>query len=309
MTSTHQNREATQTQSWWPILALLLGATLWGLFWLPLRWLEARGMEGIWAALLIYLGTLVVAIPMLWRHAPELRRFPVTMVIIGLASGWCNVSFFLAVLDGTVVRVVLLFYLSPVWSVLLGRLILGEQLNARAWSHWAVGIIGALIMLADPDIGWPLPQSAADWLALTSGMAFSLANVMTRKISAVPVGAKTAVSWTGCVFVAGLWLLVAPVTVPVVSGTLLVMAVGLGMFGMVVMTSCVLYGVSRLPVYQSAVIMLFELVVAAISAQWLTDETVAPREWFGGGLILLAAWLTAHAARDQSGSSMAGVGK
>lgn len=296
LTLIDQTREAAAVKPWRPILALLFGATLWGLFWFPLRWLEAHGMEGLWAALLIYLGTLVVAIPLLWRHAPELRQFPMTMAIIGLASGWCNVSFFLAVLDGTVVRVVLLFYLSPVWSVLLGRLILGERLHARAWLHWSMGIVGALIMLADPEIGLPIPQSTADWLALTSGMAFSLANVLTRQASAVSVGGKTAVAWAGCVLVAVLWQLVAPVAVPMVSVSILAVAVGLGLFGMVVMTSCVLYGVSRLPVYQSSVIMLFELVVAAASAQWLTDETVTPREWFGGGLILLAAWLT---ARDQ----------
>lgn len=281
-------------RNWPPIFALLFAATLWGLFWYPLRWLESRGVEELWAVLLIYSSTMLVAVPMLWRHWPQFRGNPTTLLIIGLANGWCNVSFFLAILDGTVVRVVLLFYLSPVWSVLLGRIILGERLSARAWTNWTLAIIGALIMLADPGVGFPVPQSTADWLAVSSGLAFSLGNVMTRRAAHVAVGAKTAAAWSGCFLIAVVWQWIVPAPAPPFDSTSLSVAISLGIFGIVIMTSCVLYGVSRLPVYQSSVIMLFELVVAAISAQWLTDEVVTTREWIGGSLILIAAWLSAH---------------
>ena len=292
----NRDPHSTAPRNWPPILALLFAATLWGLFWYPLRWLESRGVDGLWAVLLIYSSTMLVAVPMLWRHWPQFRGNPATLLIIGLANGWCNVSFFLAVLDGTVVRVVLLFYLSPVWSVLLGRIILGERLSPRAWRNWTLAIIGALIMLADPGVGFPVPQSTADWLAVSSGLAFSLGNVLTRRAAHMAVGAKTAAAWSGCFLIAVVWQWIAPAPAPPFDSTSLSVAISLGIFGIVIMTSCVLYGVSRLPVYQSSVIMLFELVVAAISAQWLTDELVTTREWIGGSLILIAAWLS---ARDQ----------
>lgn len=296
MAAWHRDANSTAQKNWSPILALLFAATLWGLFWYPLRWMESRGVDGVWAVLLIYSSTMLVAVPMLWRHWPQFRGNPATLLMIGLANGWCNVSFFLAVLDGTVVRVVLLFYLSPVWSVLLGRIILGERLSARAWLNWALAIVGALVMLAEPGVGFPVPQSTADWLAVSSGLAFSLGNVLTRQVAEVAVGAKTAAAWSGCFLIAVIWQWIAPVPAPPFDVATLSVAVGLGLVGIVIMTSCVLYGVGRLPVYQSSVIMLFELVVAAISAQWLTDELVTIREWVGGILILVAAWLS---ARDQ----------
>ena len=65
---------------------------------------------------------------------------------------------------------------------------------------------------------------------------------------------------------------------------------------MVVMTLVVLYGVTHMPAHRSAVILLFELVVGAVSAQLLTDEHVMVNEWVGGVLIVLAGW---YAARHQ----------
>jgi drug/metabolite transporter (DMT)-like permease len=61
------------------------------------------------------------------------------------------------------------------------------------------------------------------------------------------------------------------------------------------MTLTVIYGVSHMPLHRSAVILLFELVVGAISAMLLTDEQVQTQEWLGGALILVAAYLAAHA--------------
>jgi len=51
-------------------------------------------------------------------------------------------------------------------------------------------------------------------------------------------------------------------------------------------------------VHRSATILLFELVAGAVSSQWLTDEVVTTLEWFGGGLIILAAYLAARQAED-----------
>jgi drug/metabolite transporter (DMT)-like permease len=71
-------------------------------------------------------------------------------------------------------------------------------------------------------------------------------------------------------------------------------AVALGWFGFLIMTLLVIYGVTHMPVHRSAVILLFELVVGAVSSLMLTDETVRTQEWIGGGLILLSAYLAAH---------------
>ena len=116
-----------------PILALLATAFFWGLLWYPMRWLEGHGVPGLWGTGILFASALAVGSPLLWRYRGQLTARPALLLGLMLANGWCNTAFILAVLDGQVVRVLLLFYLSPIWAVLLARLLLGERMPSQAW--------------------------------------------------------------------------------------------------------------------------------------------------------------------------------
>ncbi len=277
-----------------PTLSLLLGATLWGLFWYPLRWLEAQGVPGLWASLLIYITVTVASLPLLWRRRGEVAQETWLLTALAVTAGVCNVAFILAVVEGNVVRVLLLFYLSPLWAALLGWWLLGERLSLRAGLALAVAMAGAVIMLWDPALGWPWPQGRADVLAMVAGFTFALSNVCVRKMQTVSYPVKSIAVWWGGVATAGAGLLLMPLPMPVIDAPLLGVIVALACGGMVAMTLAVQYGVTHMPVHRSAVILLFEIVVGAVSAQLLTDETLLPREWLGGLLIMAAAYLSAR---------------
>ena len=104
--------------------------------------------------------------------------------------GTTNAAFNWGVVIGDVVRVVLLFYLMPLWTVLLARLVLGERLTARggaahrAW-RWPARRSCSGRRRGDAAAGLaallPLPRSLADWLGLVGGFSFALNNVMLRR--------------------------------------------------------------------------------------------------------------------------------
>lgn len=277
-----------------PLTALLLGAAFWGVSWYPLRALEANGLAGLWATLLIYGTAFVIGLAAMALRRERLRWNPWLPWLL-FASGWCNVAFILAVLEGSVVRALLLFYLSPLWTVVLGRVLLKEAPSPMARLTLVVAMIGAVIMLWDESTGAPWPRSGADWLALTSGMAFALNNVIVRRLQEVPIWSKTAVAWAGVLLVAVAWIALDGLAFPPARGGVVAGALALGAFGMAAMTLAVVYGMTHMPAHRAAVVLLFELVVGAASAQWLTDEIVRPREWAGGALILLAGWFAARA--------------
>ncbi|HID49845.1 MAG TPA: DMT family transporter [Chromatiales bacterium] len=277
-----------------PVFSLLLTATLWGVFWYPLRLLEQQGLHGLWSSLLLYSGTLVVAIPLMRGRWHELARAPWRLLFIGLASGVCNISFILAILDGNVVRVLLLFYLSPLWATLMGWLFLGERLSGRTVTVLVVALSGAGIMLWQPGMALPWPRATADWLALLSGFSFALLNVVLRHLQAVSVYTKTAAGWVGVIGVAVVLLLLSGQSLAPASTAAIMAAPLTGMVILVIMTLSVVYGVTHMPVQRSAIILLFEIVAGAVSAQLLTDEVIRPREWLGGALVILAAYLSAR---------------
>jgi drug/metabolite transporter (DMT)-like permease len=269
-------------------------ALFWGLLWYPLRWLAEHGLPGLWATEVLFTSALVLGAPVLWHYRAQAPRRSGLLLGLALTSGWCNTAFILAVLDGQVVRVMLLFYLSPVWAVLLARLLLRERLPSLALVTLILAVGGAIIILWDPSLGIPWPRGYADWLAISSGLAFALSNVFIRMGQDLAVALKTVIAWLGVTVLSGVLLMSGAGGHAEWNGAALLVAVAIGMVGIVLMSSCLVYGVSRMPVHRSAVILLFEVIVGAVSAQWLAGEALGAREWLGGVLILSAAWFASR---------------
>lgn len=297
---------ALKYSSFFPTIALLWAATFWGTVWYPLRLLEAAGLNGLWTTWVIFC---VAALPGLWLAWPkraEMLERPGLLLLIAVANGWLNVAFVLAVLEGNVLRVLLLFYLSPLWSTMLAWWWLGERPSRFGLATLLLAMLGALLMLWNSALGFPWPEDRADWFAITAGMGFSFSNVAMRRLRHLSDPLRAAVSWWGVVLVVGGWLLVTQAPWPTISSEAWMGAVLLGVVGIFIASLCLVYGVSRMPVHRSAVILLFELVAGAVSAQLLTEEIVTAVEWFGGGLIMLAAYLLARESVSSAALRQAG---
>ena len=281
-------------RAWLPALALTLNAFTWGVSWWPFRQLEAAGLHPLWATALIYAVAVVVITlkqPAAWS---ELLRTPALWVLV-LASGTTNATFNWAMTIGDVVRVVLLFYLMPLWAVLLARVLLGERFTLLAWVRVVLALAGAAIVLwPEHGDGWPLPRTLADGLALLGGFSFALNNVMLRREAARSAGARGLAMFAGGTGVsAALALAMALALPPVVAagwlaGTLVLALVFLG--GNLALQ----YGAARLPANATAVIMITEVLFASGSAVLLGAGSLTPALLLGGGLIVVASLLAAR---------------
>jgi drug/metabolite transporter (DMT)-like permease len=275
------------------ILALLAGATMWGVVWYPMRLLETAGLSGLWLTFFLYLASAVAGLVLAWKSLHWIPRRPWVLLGLALSAGWTNLAFILAVLDGNVMRVLLLFYLSPIWAVLLSWWFLKEHVSRYTVGILVVALIGALMMLWHPGEPWPWPRDAADWFALSSGFAFAVSNIFVRYGESIPVQTKGFVSWVGVTCLAIVMILFGNAPMPAMNISLILGVVALALFGMVAMTLLVQYGVSNMPVHRSAIILLFELVAGAVSQQLLTDESMSVMEWGGGLLVVVAAAMMA----------------
>jgi len=272
------------------IASLLFSSSLWGIIWYPLRLLDSAGLSAVWSSFIMYFAAAVLAIPFLLKQGAFPQAIRKDLLTLAIAAGIANVAFVVALIEGEVMRVMLLFYLSPLWTVLLGHWWLKESLSLSAIVMLMVAMSGSVVMLWNPDIGWPWPHNVADWLALLASVAFSIHNIQARKLATVNMRIKTGVVWWGVVLTSLIVLIWQQSAIPSVTWSVWASAWFLGWLGIVLMTVAVLYGVARMPVYRSAVIMLFELIVAAIAAWVLTSEVMTMQEWLGGSLILLAGY-------------------
>jgi drug/metabolite transporter (DMT)-like permease len=276
-----------------PALALVFNAFTWGVSWWPFRQLEAAGLHPLAATALIYLlavAVITLARPAAWR---EVLTHPALWVLV-LASGTTNAAFNWAVTIGDVVRVVLLFYLMPVWAVLLARALLHEPLTGGALLRVGLALAGALVILWPRDgAGWPVPRTLPEWLGVIGGFSFALNNVMLRREAARSEGARALAMFAGGALVA---LLLASVLhsrgevpgLPTAAWGWIAGAVTLGAF-FLVSNLALQYGAARLPANATAVIMLVEVLFASVSAVLLGAGSVDARVLVGGAAIIAAA--------------------
>ena len=263
---------------------------MWGLAWLPFKALQARGLHPVWGTAGVYV--LALAALLLWRPqgARALATHP-RLWGLAAAAGLTNVCFNWAVTAGDVVRVTLLFYMMPVWSIGLAWLLLGERPTRAAALRLALALAGVVLVLWRPGLAWPLPQSGADWLALAGGFCFALTNALVRRWRDTPedgralamfcggLGMATVLALAG---VAGPWPGVPWSALPWV----LVLAVGF-LGGNLALQ----YGAARLPAQVTALIMLAEVVIATASSFVLGAAHPTSLVWVGGALIMLTALL------------------
>jgi drug/metabolite transporter (DMT)-like permease len=279
-----------------PALALVFNAFVWGVSWWPFRRLHAAGLHPLVATVLIYLVAIAaigLSRPAAWR---EVARSP-ALWVVALASGTTNAAFNWGVTIGDVVRVVLLFYLMPLWAVLLARLLLGERLTALAALRVLLALCGAAIVLWPPGGGWPVPRDAAEALGIVGGFSFALNNVMLRREAARDGAARALAMFAGGVLVAGTVaaVLMARGAVAGVPAPAFGWMLGAALLAAVFVASnlALQYGAARLPANATAVIMITEVVFAAGSALMLGGGALEPRVAAGGALIMAAALLAA----------------
>ena len=74
----------------------------------------------------------------------------------------------------------MLFYLTPVWSLILARIVLGEAITPPRTIAILLGLSGMLVMLGI-DAGIPLPRNAGDWMGLLGGLGWAIAAVLLRQ--------------------------------------------------------------------------------------------------------------------------------
>ncbi|RDK02533.1 DMT family transporter [Paraburkholderia lacunae] len=290
----------------WPTLAIMLGASVWGMIWYPLRMLSALGVTGT-AASALTSGAGCLFVLLVRRSALKTVRWHWLLPALALAAGITNLGFVWGSIHGQVMRVLLLFYLTPAWTALFAHFILRERLTWSGAGLAALSLAGAMAMLWSPQLGIPVPGNLAEWAGLAGGMGFAMSNVLILKTSRVLPGMKpemrTATVFGGAAMFSACASLFEAMPAPPAGaqlGTAALLVLGLGLL-LASNNMLVQYGLARVPANRASIIMLFEIVITALSAWLFAGETPGPREWAGGACIVLASALSSWVHRTRAG--------
>lgn len=276
-----------------PTFILLVASLFWGLSWWPLKSLNQLGFD---ASLIIFCayGLLSLAfLPLLFTLRSSLKNNLKSWFLILVLGGGANFAFNYALVFGDVIRVMVLFYLLPLWGVLGGKFILKEHVPLLGWLAAGLAISGAFLVVGGVQI-FESPPTWIDFLALLSGFLFAMNNIAFRGIQSLAVSVKLSALFIGTTLMSGLLVLNQGVEVSEnISSISWLWLVAFGLIWLLISNLGSQWAVTHMPASQSSIIMIMELVVAVLSAMLLNNETMSLVESMGAILILSAALIEA----------------
>jgi len=290
-----------------PSLILFLATSVWGLYWLPLRAIDAFGLTGPWAVFAMNLVPVLVLLPLaIWRRRGVARTLgPLLLIGFFVGTGWTLYG--LGLLYTTIVRATLLFYLTPLWSTLFAMSVLGEKVNPGRWAAILVGFVGLFLMLGLGATSAPL--NMGDAFGLISGIAWGAGTTYIRKHPEVSPLDSFPAQALGSVVVSGLFIWLVPIP-DIATPTLanwresapLLLAVCL--LAVIPSGYAIVWAAQRLSPGRVGILMMSEVVVAVISAAFLTDESMGVGEWIGAALIMGAGVLEVASGESKQRASV-----
>ncbi|NJM31124.1 MAG: DMT family transporter [Rhizobiales bacterium] len=284
-------------------IAVAISGFLWGLFWIPLRALEHAGLHGIWGLALFYGLPALMVLPLFALRRRQFRASSLRLSLIGVIFAVPLLLYSIAVLETAVIRAILLFYLTPVWSTLLERLVLGERVTAMRIAGIGLAFTGILIMFgANLVAGESL--GPGDWMALAAGFGWSVSTLALRlnqDLAAPDLFAQNFI-WSGLVLVPLLWFFAEPPAPPLnlaLAQLWWSVPVTIGIVMTAVFTS--VWGAPKISPGLTGLLYMTEISAGAITAAIWANEPFGLRELAGIVSITLAGAIepvwTAHRRR------------
>ena len=272
-----------------PETAIAVSGALWGLYWIPVRHLEARGVGVVWTTLGLFAVGLALLAPILIRNPPARAVFAPRMLATGLLTGGAFVLYSVSLVLTEVVTAILLFYLSPVWATVLGRVLLAERLTGSRLTALALGLGGLWVVLGG-ESGVPLPRNPGDWCALIAGVMWAFGTLRVHQDSTIsPIAHAASLFVGGAVVIAIISLLPAmagpaPVVTAQAAAIILILAVL-----SVVSAWGILWGARLISPGRAGLLLMMEVITGLASAAVLAGEPFGMTQAIGSMLIVAAA--------------------
>jgi len=287
-----------------PSFAILWSALLWGTLWIPLRRIHEAGASGTSAITAGFLLPLFLLLPFAVARRRSILKGGWALGMAGFLLAVSIALYSEGLLRGTVARVLLSFYLTPVWSTLFERLLLGEPIAGRRVVTIILGLAGMLVIFGG-EAGVPLPRASAEWMGLIAGITWGLAMVFVKRTGSRPIFDRV---FAHFVFLGPAFLVVAGVPgggrpfgleirALVDSASWLMAFAVLWMLPVIWLT---IFGASHLGPGRVAIFLMLEIVVGLATASLLTDEPFGMHELIGAVLITSACGVEMCVARPIS---------
>jgi len=268
-------------------MSVLFGAGIWGIYWIPLRYLEEAGVSGAWPVVLLNIAPVLMFAVWSFSNWPKHRNHLGAALIIGVLTGLAFAMYGVALIYTSVMRATLFYYLTPIWATLIGMYWLDER---ATWQRWLaiIGGLGGLSVLMSG--GSYIALNIGDLFGLLSGIFWAFGAAMIKRLPSVPLPTMALFQSTSVVLGAlGLGLLAggqSMLTVEQLWASAPIFVV-VSVFMIAPSAIVLIWAQKFLSPGRVGLLMMSEVLVAAMTASYLLPgERLTLLEWLGAILIV-----------------------
>jgi len=272
-------------------LALAFSAGVWGLYWYPLRTIEGAGLSGSWSVVFFNACPLIVLCPLLIFNFRQLKGIWGPTLLAALMIGLAFTLYANGLVETTIVRATLLYYLTPVWSTIIGVIWLSERLTRARIIAIVVAFVGLFLLISNGESS-DYPLNAGDLYSFLSGIFWAVGVATLNRWSNIPILPLATFIFFSTTLVSALFAGFFHVA-PLPELTMLKNAFPTAAFWSICIflpCFCIIFRVSQfLFPGRVGILTMSEVVVAIVSAAILVpEETMLLMQWVGAIAILLA---------------------
>ena len=273
-------------------LIIVVSSCAWGLYWLPLRSIEQSGIVGSWSIVLVNACPLIILVPLIFFNLDKLKKYPEPILFAGIMIGAAFTFYANGLVQTSVIRATLLFYLSPIWSTIIGIIWLNERLTIARVISIIVALIGLILLLYDFRNQETVMLNFGDFSSILSGLFWALGASILKKWSKLPIIPLTAIVYFSTTSLSIL-LAIIVYKAPIPSLALIGQNFSTAFIWSVIVllpSFCIIFRISQILFPgRVGILMMSEVAVAVISAKiLLPEEQMVILQWIGASAILLA---------------------
>ncbi|PPR53097.1 MAG: hypothetical protein CFH16_01185 [Alphaproteobacteria bacterium MarineAlpha5_Bin6] len=280
-----------------PNFTVIISCFFWGTYWIPLRYINENNDNSVWPIAISFILLSLILIKSLIKSFNQIIYNNNYFFLLGCLFAASGIALYSeSLLRGEIAKVVVLFYLAPVWGTIFAKIFLKQTLSLNRIISIILGIVGLEIMISF-EKGIFLPSSIVEFIAIFAGLSWALGMTFFHLAKSTTSSEKTSLTSLN-IFIIFLLLSFIPegrnFIFPSSLISLDIIYIWIFLFALIWLLPSILltyFSVEVLDPGRINILLAFEVVVGFLSAAILTNEIIGYRELLGGLFVISACFV------------------
>ena len=281
----------------YPNLTVIVSCLFWGTYWIPLRSIDSVNSGSVWPLFLSFLLLALILVKPLIKSITNIFINKNYFFLAGCFFAALGISLYSeSLLRGEIAKVVVLFYLCPIWGTIFARFILKHKFTLKRVFAIILGIIGLEIIIGF-EKGIILPSTTVEWIALLAGLMWAMSMTLFNLAKTTSGVEKTSLTAFLIPFIYLFLCFIPGGRSLIIPNSLLSfhpIYIWMILFAIIWLLPSILltyFSVEVLDPGRINILLAFEVAVGFFSAAMLTNEIIGFREYIGAIFVVSACFI------------------